>query len=90
MKAAKNCNKCHNKTVKESYHTVCHPCAVSLSICPKCGVSRDEWIKNGEKVMTENDGTNDNGSGDNDDGSDDSNDDDPGNDSESKPPTSKP
>lgn len=54
LKAAKNCNKCHNKTVKEAYHTVCQPCAGTLAICPKCGVARSEWIKDGQKVMSEN------------------------------------
>ncbi|XP_025424747.1 uncharacterized protein C9orf85 homolog [Sipha flava] len=60
LKAAKNCNKCHNKTVKESYHTVCQPCASMLGICPKCGVPRDEWIKDGQKVMPENNEADDN------------------------------
>lgn len=54
LKAAKNCNKCHNKTVKEAYHTVCQPCAGTLAICPKCGVARSEWIKDGQKVTSEN------------------------------------
>lgn len=67
LKAAKNCNKCHNKTVKESYHTVCQPCAGVLGICPKCGVPRNEWIKDGQKVMPENDEDDDNENDDDDD-----------------------
>jgi len=47
LKAAKNCNKCHNKTVKEAYHTVCQPCSGELAICPKCAVPRIEWAKDG-------------------------------------------
>lgn len=47
LKAAKNCNKCHNKTVKEAYHTVCQPCSGQLDICPKCTAPRIEWAKDG-------------------------------------------
>jgi hypothetical protein len=31
-----------------------------LGICPKCGVPRDEWIKDGQKVMPENNEADDN------------------------------
>lgn len=56
LKAAKNCNKCHNKTVKEAYHTVCQQCASALAICPKCGVPRIEWAKDGTQPTSENEG----------------------------------
>ncbi|VVC26642.1 Protein of unknown function DUF2039 [Cinara cedri] len=51
LKAAKNCNKCHTKCVKEAYHTVCQQCSGSLKICPKCGVSRDQWPSNGQTTF---------------------------------------
>lgn len=54
LKAAKNCNKCHNKSVKEAYHTVCHDCSASLKICPKCGVARDEWPISSQTTASEN------------------------------------
>lgn len=54
LKAAKNCNKCHNKCIKEAYHTVCQQCSSTLKICPKCAVPRDEWVKDGQKVILEN------------------------------------
>lgn len=59
LKAPKNCNKCHTKSVKEPYHTSCQPCSSSLGICPKCSLPRNEWIKDGQKVVLENDGEDD-------------------------------
>lgn len=32
-----NSVKCLQKTVKDSYHTVCKPCACELDLCAKCG-----------------------------------------------------
>lgn len=37
LKAPKTCTKCQQKTVKQSYHTLCSSCANSLKVCPKCG-----------------------------------------------------
>ncbi|XP_020654277.3 uncharacterized protein C9orf85 homolog [Pogona vitticeps] len=33
----KKCVKCLQKTVKDSYHIVCKPCACELNLCAKCG-----------------------------------------------------
>lgn len=33
----KTCVKCHQKTIKDAYHTVCLTCAKDLEICCKCG-----------------------------------------------------
>ncbi|XP_048360061.1 uncharacterized protein C9orf85 homolog isoform X2 [Sphaerodactylus townsendi] len=35
----KKCVKCLQKTVKDSYHIVCKPCACELDLCAKCGKS---------------------------------------------------
>lgn len=48
LKAPKTCNKCHQKTVKEPYHTACNQCAGALAICPKCAAPRIEWAKDGQ------------------------------------------
>lgn len=69
LKAAKNCNKCHTKSIKEAYHTVCQQCSGSLKICPKCGVARDEWPTNGQTLENGDDNDLDN-SGDESDDSD--------------------
>lgn len=60
LKAAKNCNKCHNKCVKEAYHTVCNQCSANLAICPKCGVSRSEWAQSSQNPTSENGGDDNN------------------------------
>lgn len=39
LKAPKTCIKCNNKTVKNSYHTICSNCATNLKVCCKCGSS---------------------------------------------------
>lgn len=39
LKSAKTCIKCSNKTVKQSYHTICGTCVEKLKICAKCGTS---------------------------------------------------
>lgn len=52
LKAAKNCNKCHQKSVKEPYHTACHQCASALAICPKCALPRIEWPKDGQTTAS--------------------------------------
>lgn len=45
LKAPRSCNKCGEKSVKQSYHTVCRSCANVLSICPKCGENINDEIK---------------------------------------------
>lgn len=52
LKAPKNCNKCHQKCVKEPYHTACNECAGALGICPKCALPRIEWAKDGQTPTT--------------------------------------
>ncbi|KAM4810558.1 uncharacterized protein C9orf85 homolog [Rhinophrynus dorsalis] len=37
----KKCVKCLQKTVKDSYHIICKPCAVQLELCAKCGKKED-------------------------------------------------
>ncbi|XP_053558481.1 uncharacterized protein C9orf85 homolog [Bombina bombina] len=37
----KKCVKCLQKTVKDSYHIICKPCAVKLDICAKCGKNEE-------------------------------------------------
>lgn len=37
LKAPKKCTKCEQKTVKNSYHMMCIPCAEMQKVCPKCG-----------------------------------------------------
>ncbi|XP_066472460.1 uncharacterized protein C9orf85 homolog [Tiliqua scincoides] len=37
----KKCVKCLQKTVKDSYHTICKPCACELDLCAKCGKTED-------------------------------------------------
>ncbi|KAF5912731.1 hypothetical protein HPG69_007721 [Diceros bicornis minor] len=33
--------KCLQKTVKDSYHIMCRPCACELEVCAKCGKKED-------------------------------------------------
>ncbi|XP_054110929.1 uncharacterized protein C9orf85 homolog isoform X8 [Callithrix jacchus] len=43
----KKCVKCLQKTVKDSYHIICRPCAYELEVCAKCGKKEDiviPWI----------------------------------------------
>lgn len=37
----KKCVKCLQKTVKDSYHIICRPCACELEVCAKCGKKED-------------------------------------------------
>lgn len=69
LKAAKTCNKCHQKCVKEAYHTSCHQCSTALKICPKCAAPWSEWSKDFPKTTSENGG--DDGDLQSDDGEDD-------------------
>ncbi|XP_067839642.1 uncharacterized protein C9orf85 homolog [Heptranchias perlo] len=34
---ARKCVKCFQKTVRDSYHIMCKPCAFKLELCAKCG-----------------------------------------------------
>ncbi|XP_067320529.1 uncharacterized protein C9orf85 homolog isoform X2 [Anolis sagrei] len=38
---SKKCVKCLQKTVKDSYHIICKPCACELELCAKCGKRED-------------------------------------------------
>uniref|UniRef100_A0A8C0PCX8 Uncharacterized protein n=1 Tax=Canis lupus familiaris TaxID=9615 RepID=A0A8C0PCX8_CANLF len=37
----KKCVKCLQKSVKDSYHIICRPCACELEVCAKCGKKED-------------------------------------------------
>ncbi|MXQ79011.1 hypothetical protein E5288_WYG000226 [Bos mutus] len=51
----KKCVKCLQKTVKDSYHIMCRPCACELEVCAKCGKKEDVVIPfNKEPEKTEN------------------------------------
>lgn len=39
----KKCVKCLQKTVRDSYHIICRPCACELDLCAKCG-KREEIV----------------------------------------------
>ncbi|XP_077004541.1 uncharacterized protein C9orf85 homolog isoform X3 [Tamandua tetradactyla] len=52
---AELCVKCLQKTVKDSYHIICRPCACELEVCAKCGRKKDIVIPfNKEPEKTEN------------------------------------
>ncbi|XP_032978097.1 uncharacterized protein C9orf85 homolog isoform X2 [Rhinolophus ferrumequinum] len=51
----KKCVKCLQKTVKDSYHIMCRPCACELEVCAKCGKKEDiVTLFNKEPEKTEN------------------------------------
>lgn len=51
----KKCVKCLQKTVKDSYHIMCRPCACELEVCAKCGKKEDIVTPfNKEPEKTEN------------------------------------
>ncbi|XP_057634067.1 uncharacterized protein C9orf85 homolog [Chionomys nivalis] len=58
----KKCVKCLQKTVKDSYHIICRPCACELEVCAKCGKKEDIVIpfnkEPGNSANTENQGSN--------------------------------
>ncbi|XP_007650453.1 uncharacterized protein C9orf85 homolog isoform X1 [Cricetulus griseus] len=58
----KKCVKCLQKTVKDSYHIMCRPCACELEVCAKCGKKEDIIIPFNKEpetsVNTENQGSN--------------------------------
>ncbi|XP_034503149.1 uncharacterized protein C9orf85 homolog, partial [Ailuropoda melanoleuca] len=46
--------KCLQKSVKDSYHIMCRPCACELEVCAKCGKKEDIVIPfNKEPEKTE-------------------------------------
>ncbi|XP_006023887.1 uncharacterized protein C9orf85 homolog [Alligator sinensis] len=57
----KKCVKCLQKTVKDSYHIVCRPCASKLDVCAKCGkgeeivIPIDKGSEQTENAADEND-----------------------------------
>ncbi|KAM9095748.1 uncharacterized protein C9orf85 homolog isoform X1 [Sarcophilus harrisii] len=46
----KKCIKCLQKTVKDSYHTICRPCACELEVCAKCGKKEEIVIPISNKL----------------------------------------
>lgn len=51
----KKCVKCLQKTVKDSYHIMCRPCACKLEVCAKCGKEEEIVIPfNKEPEPSEN------------------------------------
>lgn len=58
----KKCVKCLQKTVKDSYHIICRPCACELEVCAKCGKKEDIVIPFNKEpensAKTENQGSN--------------------------------
>ncbi|CAH6787006.1 uncharacterized protein C9orf85 homolog [Phodopus roborovskii] len=62
LSKAKKCVKCLQKTVKDSYHIICRPCACELEVCAKCGKKEDIVIPFNKEpetsVNTENPGFN--------------------------------
>ncbi|KAF6776984.1 hypothetical protein AHF37_03287 [Paragonimus kellicotti] len=43
------CIKCHQKTVKRAYYTVCASCTSQLKVCGKCGQSGELMLSSEEK-----------------------------------------
>jgi len=41
LKAPMKCIKCEQKTVKQSYHNICLPCARQQGVCSKCGQEKE-------------------------------------------------
>lgn len=41
LKNPSTCVKCHNKNVKQAYHTMCSDCSKQLKVCPKCGQQKE-------------------------------------------------
>lgn len=70
LKAAKNCNRCHQKCVKEAYHTSCQQCSTAAQVCPKCAAPWSEWSKDNDGVTARCES--DSGNGDEDSGESDS------------------
>ncbi|CAL1539226.1 unnamed protein product [Lymnaea stagnalis] len=41
------CVRCHDKTVKRAYYTVCQPCATEAKVCAKCNTKQENIVKPG-------------------------------------------
>ncbi|KAK6625271.1 hypothetical protein RUM43_005565 [Polyplax serrata] len=41
LKSPTTCVKCHNKNVKQAYHTMCTQCSKEMKVCPKCGQQKE-------------------------------------------------
>ncbi|XP_037795009.1 uncharacterized protein C9orf85 homolog [Penaeus monodon] len=52
LSQAKTCTKCHNKAVKDAYHTICIPCASNMEVCCKCG-KKEEIVQHKAPTKTE-------------------------------------
>lgn len=52
LKTAKTCTKCSNKTVKQSYHTICNACVEKLKVCAKCGTTDMKNLPNTTPGLT--------------------------------------
>lgn len=52
LSQAKTCTKCHNKAVKDAYHTICIPCASNMEVCCKCG-KKEEIVQHKTPTETE-------------------------------------
>ncbi|XP_066567264.1 uncharacterized protein C9orf85 homolog isoform X2 [Amia ocellicauda] len=48
----KTCVKCLQKSVRDAYHVICKPCALSLELCAKCGKKEDIVIPLGAEQQT--------------------------------------
>ncbi|KAE8633085.1 hypothetical protein XENTR_v10001773 [Xenopus tropicalis] len=44
----KKCVKCLQKTVKDSYHIICKPCAIQHELCAKCGKKEEIVLPHSE------------------------------------------
>ncbi|XP_059169063.1 uncharacterized protein C9orf85 homolog [Physella acuta] len=42
------CVRCHKKTVKKAYYTVCQPCATQVKVCAKYNTKQDSIIQVGQ------------------------------------------
>ncbi|KAI8793427.1 uncharacterized protein C9orf85 homolog [Biomphalaria glabrata] len=41
------CIRCHGKTVKRAYYTVCKPCATEAQVCAKCNTKQEIVVQPG-------------------------------------------
>ncbi|XP_030647759.1 uncharacterized protein C9orf85 homolog [Chanos chanos] len=49
----RKCVKCSQKTVKDAYHIMCKPCALTLQLCAKCGKQEEIVIPVGSQNQEE-------------------------------------
>ncbi|KAH9520274.1 hypothetical protein Btru_060406 [Bulinus truncatus] len=48
------CIRCHSKTVKRAYYTVCQPCSEQAQVCGKCNSKQDVVIQPGPSEKEKN------------------------------------